>query len=288
MQYRSAGQPCSNRSCMSGFLLPLTAAIILSPGLLPNAPAAAFAQGGGFYGSISVPLEGLAASFEKTVDNSAANTLVPEPRRGMVLHDEDSGSALAAGVGFLGGYRLPLGGSGNYLGAEVDAALHGGSVEGRLDGVGESAGRNQLGESWPDRWSLARDRSYGVSLRLGSSPGFLQSRQAGIYVLGGICRAEGRFTTRFNGCLDPSPCSAGGDPDFSSGSDSRDLVLQGWSAGIGVEKELGRQMALRAEIRYTRYGTERWVTPFDEVGVRVPASVDASDVSLLLRMSRYF
>ncbi len=84
------------------------------------------------------------------------------------------------------------------------------------------------------------------------------------------------------------PPSTGGDPDFSSGSDSRDLVLQGWSAGIGVEKELGRQMALRAEIRYTRYGSESWVTPFDEVGVSVPASVDASDVSLLLRMSRYF
>lgn len=84
------------------------------------------------------------------------------------------------------------------------------------------------------------------------------------------------------------PSSTGGDPDFSSGSDSRDLVLQGWSAGIGMEKELGRQMALRAEIRYTRYGAERWVTPFGEVGVSVPASVEASDVSLLLRMSRYF
>ena len=105
---------------------------------------------------------------------------------------------------------------------------------------------------------------------------------------GGIRRVEGRFTTRFNGCLDPRPCSDGGEPDFSSGSDSRDLVLQGWSAGIGVEREFGRQLALSAEIRYTRYGTESWVTPFDEVGVRVPASVDAEDVSLSLGWARYF
>ena len=119
---------------------------------------------------------------------------------------------------------------------------------GSSKGSGHSRDAISSGESWPDHWSLERDRSYGFTLKVGGNPEILKSRGASLYALGGIRRLEGRFTTRFKGCMDPSPCSSGGDPDFISGRDSRDLELQGWTAGIGMEKMLGQQIAFHAEI----------------------------------------
>lgn len=246
---------------------------------------AAFAADQRFYVGIAVPVEQFNASFDKTVDNTAENTLVPEPRKGMVFQDEDSANTSAYGIGLLAGYRASLAESSFYLSGEIDIALHGGAVEGQLAGVGESSGRNQLGESWPDHWSLAKDRSYGFTLKLGSGSGALRN----LYALAGIRRVEAQFTTRYYGCLDASPCSSAEDtPNFVSGTDSRDLDLQGWTAGIGLEKALGQQLALRAETRYTQYASEDWVTPFDDVDVTVPAVLEANETSLSLRLARYF
>lgn len=246
---------------------------------------AAFAEDQRFYVGIAVPVEQLNASFDKTVDNTAENTLVPEPRKGMVFQDEDSANTSAYGIGLLAGYRASLAESSFYLSGEVDIALHGGAVEGQLAGIGEPPGRNQLGESWPDHWSLAKDRSYGFTLKLGGGSGALRN----LYALAGIRRVEAQFTTRYYGCLDTSPCSSAEDtPNFVSGTDSRDLDLQGWTAGIGLEKALGQQLALRAETRYTQYASEDWVTPFDDVGVTVPAVLEANETSLSLRLARYF
>ena len=245
----------------------------------------AFAEDQRFYVGVAVPVEQLNVSFDKTVDNTAENTLVPEPRKGMVLQDEASANTSAYGIGLLAGYRASLAKSNFYLGGEVDIALHGGSVEGQLAGIRESSGRNQLGESWPDHWSLAKDRSYGFTLRLGGGFGALRN----LYALAGIRRVEAQFTTRYYGCLDASPCSEAEDtPNFVSGTDSRDLDLQGWTVGLGLEKALGQQLALRAETRYTQYATENWVTPFDDVGVTVPAVLEANETSLSLRLARYF
>ena len=55
----------------------------------------------------------------------------------------------------------------------------------QLQGVGTSPGRNQLGESWLDQWSLERDRSYGFTLKVGGNPEILKSRGASLYALGG-------------------------------------------------------------------------------------------------------
>ena len=246
---------------------------------------AAFAEDQRFYVGIAVPVEQLNASFDKTVDNTAENTLVPEPRKGMVFQDEDSANTSAYGIGLLAGYRAPLAESSFYLSGEVDIALHGGAVEGQLAGIGESSERNQLGESWPDHWSFAKDRSYGFTLRLGGGFGVLRN----LYALAGIRRVEAQFTTRYYGCLDVSPCSSAEDtPNFVSGTDSRDLDLQGWTVGLGLEKALGQQLALRAETRYTQYASEDWVTPFDDVAVTVPAVLEANEASLSLRLARYF
>ena len=260
-------------------------AMLLAIPLMLVQTGAVFAEDQRFYVGIAVPLEQLNASFDKTVDNTDENTLVPESRKGMVFRDEDSANTSAYGIGLLAGYRASLAESSFYLSGEVDIALHGGEVEGQLAGIGESEGRNQLGESWPDHWSLAKDRSYGFTLKLGGGFGALRN----FYALAGIRRVEAQFTTRYYGCLDASPCSSAEDtPNFVSGTDSRDLDLQGWTAGLGLEKALGQQLALRAETRYTQYASEDWVTPFDDVGVTVPSVLEANEISLSLRLARYF
>lgn len=161
-------------------------AMLLAIPLMLPPTGAAFAEDQRFYVGIMVPVEQLNASFDKTVDNTADNTLVPEPRKGMVLQDEDSANTSAYGIGLLAGYRASLAESNFYMSGEVDIALHGGTVEGQLAGIGESEGRNQLGESWPDHWSLAKDRSYGFTFKLGGDLGVLGS----LYALGGIRRVE--------------------------------------------------------------------------------------------------
>ena len=148
---------------------------------------------------------------------------------------------------------------------------------GSSKGSGHSRDAISSGESWPDHWSLERDRSYGFTLKVGGNPEILKSRGASLYALGGIRRLEGRFTTRFKGCMDPSPCSSGGDPDFISGTDSRDLELQGWTAGIGMEKMLGQQIAFHAEILHP----VRWRRMGHAVRgrVTVPASLGAGEAA---------
>ena len=85
-------------------------------------------------------MEQLNASFEKTVDNTAENTLVPEPRKGMVFRDEDSANTSAYGIGLLAGYRASLAESSFYLSGEVDIALHGGAVEANSQGLASPRG----------------------------------------------------------------------------------------------------------------------------------------------------
>jgi len=244
-----------------------------------------FAEDRRFYVGVTVPVERLDASYEKTVDNTHPDNRVPEPRRGMVFHDEDSDDTFAYGIGLLAGYHLPLTESGFYLSGEVDVAFHGGQTKGQLRGVGTSAGRNQPGESWPDRWSFEKDQSYGFTLKLGGSPGVLRSWDTSLYVLGGIRLIQAQFTNHYNGCLLPKTCSV---DEFASGTASRDLDFTAWTYGIGVEKMLGEQLALRIETRYTLYDREQWVEWFDDVGVSVPTRVDPDDVGLLLSMAWYF
>ena len=290
MLYEATQSLRPNRHWMRGPLTSVVVAMLLGlPGIFVQT-GTAFAEERRFHVGIVVPVEYLEVSFEKSVDNTDPNTLVPEPRRGMVFQDEDSANTSVAGIGLLAGYRLPLAESGFYLSGEIDIAFHRGTAEGQLRGIGTSARRNQLGESWPDHWSLGKDRSYGFTLKLSGNPeGVLRSWDASLYALGGFRLIEARFTTRFNGCLSSTPCTSAEDtPDFASGIDSRGLNLQGWTAGIGMEKMLGERLALHAETRYTQYGGERWVTPFDDVGVRVPTSVDADEVSLLLRLGWSF
>ena len=242
------------------------------------APAGGSAQGGGFRAGVFVPMERVEATFHKTVDNTAPNTLVPPPRRGTVVQDESSADSWGSGAGVFLGYQVPLGGSGVNVGGRVEAELHFGAVDGQLLGVGASPGRNLLGESWPDQWTLERTRSYGFTVEVGGSPGALASMDATLYALGGIRLAQVQLTSRFHGCMSPAGCASPG--DLASGTDTRDLNHQVLTFGLGVEKGLGERLALTVEARHSPYCNERWTAQFPEVGVSVPTVLDAGETGL--------
>ena len=247
---------------------------------------ASLAQERGFYAGYSASTELFDATFSKSVDNTDPNTLVPEPRRGMVFHDRDSADTVDLAIGFVGGYRAPLGDGGGYLSTELDVMFHSGEPDGRLAGVGTSAGRNQLGESWPDAWSLDKRRSYGLTLRIG----FGQSRDVSLYMLGGVRLFKARFSTTFDGCMNAEPCSAS---EFVSGTDGRDVDPLATTWGLGLEKRLGsgeynRRIALRFEAAYTSYGEESWIVDFPDVRVTVPSTVEADGIGVTISMVRLF
>jgi len=211
---------------------------------------------------------------------------VPEPRRGMVFSDRDSADTVDLAAGFVGGYLAPLGDGGAYLSTEVDVMFHSGEPNGQLAGVGTSAGRNQLGGSWPDAWSLDKKRSYGLTLRLG----FGQSRDMSIYMLGGVRLYKARFSTTFEGCLNAEPCSPS---EFVSGTDGRDVDPVTTTWGLGLERRFGsgeyaRRIALRFEAAYSQYGDESWVADFPDVRVTVPSTVEAEGIGLTVSMVRLF
>ncbi len=239
----------------------------------------------GFHLGVTLPVGQIGATMEKAVDNTAPNTLVPEPRRGMVFRDQVSGDGFAYGVGVVGGYRVPLSDGSWFLEGDAGVEWHWGETEARFAGVGTSADRRQLGESWPDRWTFARDRSYGASLRLGGSPGGLDTHGVAVYMMAGMDLAGVKFTNHYNGCLTPEPCDPSG---YTSGHEDRDFDFTVWRAGVGLERSLGERAVIRAEAGYARYVREEWITPFNDVVVTVDSSIDANEVGLSLGVVRFF
>lgn len=266
-------------------LASVTLVMLLALPVVSTQTGTAFAEEGRFYVGVTVPVERVDASYDKTVDNTRSRN----PRSGRVFHDNDSDDTFAYGIGFLAGYRIPLTEEdGFYLSGELDLAFHGGQAKGQLPGVGDSPGRNQPGESWPDRWSFEKDRSYGFTLKLGGSPGVLRSWDTSLYVLGGIRLIQAQFTNHYRGCLALVNCTSTGQAEFVSGTDSRDLDYTAWTYGAGVEKMLSEHLGLRIETRYTQYNSKRWAEWFSDVGVSVPTRIDADEVGLLMSLAWYF
>ena len=247
----------------------------------------AVAQSGSFYIGASAEVERVSIEHAKTVDNTdvPANFLQSEE----VYSTSDSASGTGYGGGLFLGYRLNLDPSGTfYVSAEINGQFHGGETSGTFPGNGESEGRNQYGEAWPDEWSLERKNSYGVTLMFGASPPSLVSLLgpgAGVYVLGGARRVDAELKVDFNGCLNPTElCDSG---EFESGTNSYDEAFYAWTVGGGLEKMIGDKIGIRGEVRYTQYGKEDRET-FPDEDVKVPISLDGSETGFSVRAVVYF
>ena len=206
--------------------------------------------------------------YRKGVDNRHAGNM--SANAGRIVFSSDSADQTTWDAGVLVGYRL---GRSPFLDVEADLVTHRGEASGRLPGAGASPGNNQLGDVWPEDWSMAKDRSYGVTLRLGVEvPGL----GADLYVLGGVRRLDADFRTAYTGCLLPAGCAPG---EFATGREQHDEDYDAWVVGAGFEKTLG-SIALRGEVRYADHGSSERTVPFDEVAVTVPVELAAAEVGL--------
>lgn len=248
----------------------------------------AVAQSGSFYIGASAGVERTSIEHSKTVDSRElpANYL----QSGNIYSTSDSASETGFGGGLFLGYRLNLDPSGTfYLGVEIDGQFHGGTTSGTLPGEGQSQGRNQYGEAWPDEWSLERKNSYGVTLMFGASPPSLVSflgPGAGIYVLGGARRVDTELNVASNGCLTGNALCTSPE-EFTSGTNSYDETFYAWTVGGGLEKMIGDKIGIRGEVRYTQYGKEDRET-FPDEHVKVPISLDGSETGFSVRAVVYF
>lgn len=222
-------------------------AALLAVGLL--AAQAAAANDGRFHIGIQVAAADAGPEFGRTFHNRAQ--AVPAGL-GRILHDHDEDSEILTGVALLLGYRRAFA-DGLFLEAELDAAVHGGTARGQLPGVGVSPGRDQAGESWPYRWRFEKDRSFGLTLRLGGNPAFLHAlvgADSSLYLLAGVRRVHNSFGYRSRGCTLAGGCT---DDQYIEGGQHWDFYQTGWSFGGGLEVPLGADFALRGELRHTRY-----------------------------------
>ena len=153
--------------------------------------------------------------------------------------------------------------------------FHGGEVNGRLLGVPrDQIVHENYGQSWPETWAFEKDKSYGLTLKLGGSPTWLTSwtgADASLYVLGGVRHVATKLNIDFTGCPDTAGC--GPNVDLTNSLDlDRDFLA--WVGGAGLEKMIGEHFALRGEARYTWYQRESWLNTPDGARVRVPVELD--------------
>lgn len=241
-------------------------------------------KGGDIYIGASAAADRLNVLYQKIVDNTDPRNF--SLNQGQRLRDEASASEVAYSYGFVAGYKLPLSVTGLYVALEGEMLRHGGVAPGRLAGSGPSAGRNQLGEVWPEQWTFGKDSSYGLTARAGAGIPFIGTWVGpSVYGLFGMRRLKGSFGSRYTGCPTETPCT---EPDqFVSGSDSFSESFNGWTVGGGVEKKLG-SLAVRGELRFTEYSKTGRVIPFDDLFVSVPLELEPDSISFGITLLWYF
>ena len=231
---------------------------------------------GGPYIGVSASASSYDVNYSKAVDNTAPGNI--SAGAGRIVRASAAADSATWDAGLLAGYRLPVGIL--YLDLEGDLVLHQGSVSAVLAGQGTSPGRNQLGEVWPEDWSLTKKRSFGATARLGMEtpiPG------VSVYALFGLRSLDADFETAYTGCLSPMGCAPG---ELTSGEERHDESFDARTIGVGLEMALGTA-AVRGEIRHTDHGSSTRTVPFTEVAVTVPVELATSEfgagVSLVLR-----
>ena len=269
--------------------------------VLTGAPGLSSAMGEGFHLGLSASLASLDAEAIKTTDN--AHPMNATASSGQVFGARDSDDRTTSGFGILAGYTAHLNDRGLYLSGEVDLAYHGGKARGQLGWVRDSVAREragsdpdwpQSGESWPDAWTFEKDRSYGLTLRLGGRPEFLSTLLgpgAGLYLLAGIRRIETEYLVTYEGCPRAEGCPGGReDESYTRGRDRVEADYTAWTAGIGLHMPIGERLGTQVETYYTDHGKEEplHLDKRNAPHIGVTHALEVEEVGLRLRLLRHF
>ena len=223
---------------------------------------------------------------------------------GRAFHNRDSDSRTSSGFGIMAGYQSSLGYGSLFWSGEISLSYHSGKARGRLpwikDPVARAAGGGsdpawpQSGEGWPDVWTFEKDRSHGLSLRLGGQPDFLTAalgEGSGLYVLAAVHRVKVDFNVAFEGCSADNGCSDGmEDALYSKGFNTYDQDYTAWTFGAGIHTSLAGQMASQVEVYHTEYDREAssLLDSSQEPYVKILQATDARETGLRLRLLKYF
>ena len=270
--------------------------------VLAFTPGLSSAMDEGFYIGLSAAAENLDATFSKTTDNTHPKNGTPS--MGEVFHNRDSDTKTSNGFGIVAGYQRPLHYGSLYWSGEISLSYHSGKARGRLPWIknpdARAAGGDsnpdwpQSGEGWPDFWTFEKDRSHGLSLRLGGQPDFLTAalgEGSGLYVLAAVHRIKGEFTVTYEGCSANNGCTDGKeDASYTRGSDKVDRDYTAWTFGAGVHTSVAEQTGLQVEVYHTEYEKEIFslLDSSQEPYVEIPQEPDARETGLRLRLLRYF
>ena len=258
--------------------------IAIAAGLLAGAalPAPAAGAADGFYDGFYL---GLAGSHER--QDARYFKRVGHLTRGSSVAHGDADRDVS-GLGAFAGYRRTLDqDAGVWLAAEIEWTTHSGALRGQYPGACRHAGEcTYLGDAWPEAWTLEKDDSRALTLRLGIRADFL-GPDASLYLLAGVRRIHADFTVTYRGCSDPATAPPGGVCPSELVWDATDRLDRDFSArtfGAGLEKSVGERLALQAELRYTDYSREFWAP----VPAVVEAALSGRELGASLRLARYF
>ena len=257
------------------FLWAAVAASLLSGAA---SPALARSAESGFYFGLAGSQERQDVRYFKSVGHLG---------RGLSAAQDDADRDVS-GLGAFAGYRRTLGqAAGIWLAGELEWTAHSGTMRGRYPGACRHAGAcTYFGDAWPEAWTLEKDRSRALTLRLGFRADFL-GPGASLYALAGVRRVRADFTVTYRGCGDPATappagvCPAG---MVWSATDRLGRDFDAWTFGAGLEQFVGERFALQAELRYTDYEREAWMP----VAGVVRAALSGRERGASLRLARYF
>ena len=269
---------------------------------LASMPGLSSAKDGRFYIGLSASAENLDATFSKTTDNAHPSNETPS--MGQIFHNRDSDTKTGTGFGIVVGCQRPLHYGSLYWSGEVSLSYHSGKARGRLPWIKDASTRAaggasdpdwpESGEGWPDFWTFEKDRSHGLSLRLGGQPGFLAvmfGEGSGLYILAAVHRVKGKFTVTYEGCSANQGCPNGvEDESYTRGIDKINRDYTAWTFGAGVHTSVAEQMDLQVEVYHSEYDREV-ISPFDgnqEPYLEIHQEPDAEETGLRLRLLRYF
>ncbi len=257
-------------SCIKWTLLRLSITAILLTNLIA---VEAGAREGRFYMGIGWTADSQDARYHKSVYIGEGFA------EGTGTGDSSGAEETVYGMGALIGYRWPLfGGDNLYLSGEIDIAHHRGTLRGNLDGTGR-----QFRDTWPEAWSLEKDYSYGLTLKLGGTP---KGSNLSLYTLAGVRNIRMDFTIKQTAGCSPGllPCPPYPSTIFTL---KRDRDFTAWVLGMGLEKRIGKSTALQLEARYTDYSRKSW-NRFADPEVVIPSALNGHETGLALRWVRYF
>ncbi len=186
----------------------------------------------GFYGSIM---------FGEEFADARLNKLVGQTNARDSENEEDMMFGIAVGYQFSLAPRT-------HLKTELDFAAHKQAIHGFLDGTGTDPE-----DVWPGAWSVEKNRSAGLTFKLGYEPEAINPIDS-IYLLTGVRWLPLTGEVHANGNAAPNqPIAA---------VSRRDFDVRPWVIGTGATFEALETGQFNFELRYMDYGFD-WFFPGD-------------------------